>query len=486
MATGHSTADVAELYRSVINEVVNNVREAFLDEECGDDVLNHFKKEWEAKVKASKRVDWDGPARNAAQVTKAKRETTVAAARANMQQQNATATGTSSPSAGKSTTKVQPVQYLGGPSVGVPMVQATQGGQMMMTQAGMAAHIALPAQLAQQQQQIQQNQSSQQAMLGFQQVIISNSLAAAAAAQQQSQHQQQQYTTIMGGQHPGMFQHHHQQQLQGMQAGSIGPGNVILLQQGGQAYMAATGQPVTVQPRGARTGRAAIKSEIPQTDGISEPLSPIDLSNDQPCSSTTDNNNYQPPQNQRYMIRNRGASSKAAAELPQQEEVNPRQLRQRPKRTTTGAISKQDQANAPSSDGKKKRGRKSSITQLDGVNGLSDSSDSDDDDDDDGMDEDEEDILREAMKQHEGEDGDEEGGEGEDDDEPLNSDDDESEEGEDVEQGLDTGDNDNVVMCQFDKIHRARNRWKFVLKDGIMQLDGKDYAFNKAQGEAEW
>jgi transcription initiation factor TFIIA large subunit len=43
-----------------------------------------------------------------------------------------------------------------------------------------------------------------------------------------------------------------------------------------------------------------------------------------------------------------------------------------------------------------------------------------------------------------------------------------------------------VVVCQFDKITRARNKWKFQLKDGIMNLNGRDYVFQRATGEAEW
>lgn len=36
------------------------------------------------------------------------------------------------------------------------------------------------------------------------------------------------------------------------------------------------------------------------------------------------------------------------------------------------------------------------------------------------------------------------------------------------------------------QITRSRNRWKFYLKDGIMNLGGKDYVFQKANGDAEW
>ncbi|CAG2180255.1 unnamed protein product, partial [Oppiella nova] len=71
-------------------------------------------------------------------------------------------------------------------------------------------------------------------------------------------------------------------------------------------------------------------------------------------------------------------------------------------------------------------------------------------------------------------------GQGED-EEPLNSEDDVSDE--DPTELFET---DNVVVCQYDKITRSRNKWKFHLKDGIMNLQGKDYVFQKAVGDAEW
>lgn len=64
---------------------------------------------------------------------------------------------------------------------------------------------------------------------------------------------------------------------------------------------------------------------------------------------------------------------------------------------------------------------------------------------------------------------------------PLNSGDDVSEQ--DIPDLFDT---DNVIVCQYDKIHRSKNRWKFYLKDGVMCYGGKDYVFSKAVGEAEW
>ncbi|XP_071436490.1 stonin-1 isoform X2 [Pithys albifrons albifrons] len=64
---------------------------------------------------------------------------------------------------------------------------------------------------------------------------------------------------------------------------------------------------------------------------------------------------------------------------------------------------------------------------------------------------------------------------------PLNSGDDVSEQ--DIPDLFDT---DNVIVCQYDKIHRTKNKWKFYLKDGVMSFGGKDHVFAKAIGVAEW
>ncbi|KAM9382138.1 TFIIA-alpha and beta-like factor [Phaethornis superciliosus] len=64
---------------------------------------------------------------------------------------------------------------------------------------------------------------------------------------------------------------------------------------------------------------------------------------------------------------------------------------------------------------------------------------------------------------------------------PLNSGDDVSE-----QDAPDLFDTDNVIVCQYDKIHRSKNKWKFYLKDGVMSFKGKDHVFAKAIGDAEW
>lgn len=115
-----------------------------------------------------------------------------------------------------------------------------------------------------------------------------------------------------------------------------------------------------------------------------------------------------------------------------------------------------------------------SVPQLDGSNGSSDDDDNDDEsdgefpdgDDDVDISDDEEDKETDTNR---------------DDEDPLNSGDDVSN-----EESSEMFDTDNVVVCQYDKITRNRNKWKFHLKDGIMNINGQDYVFQKAVGDAEW
>ncbi|VAI23249.1 unnamed protein product [Triticum turgidum subsp. durum] len=71
---------------------------------------------------------------------------------------------------------------------------------------------------------------------------------------------------------------------------------------------------------------------------------------------------------------------------------------------------------------------------------------------------------------------------GEDDDEPpLNEDDDDDDDIDD-----DFVETQHLVLAQFDKITRTKNRWKCTLKDGIMHLNGRDVLFNKASREFDF
>ena len=114
------------------------------------------------------------------------------------------------------------------------------------------------------------------------------------------------------------------------------------------------------------------------------------------------------------------------------------------------------------------------IIQVDGAVDSSDEEGGDDEDDEDEDDDGDEDDDQDGE--------DDEGVE----EEPLGSEDDISD-----EDASDLFDTENVVVCQFDKITRAtgqgrRNMWKFHLKDGIMNLNGKDYVFQRALGMGEY
>ncbi|KAJ1045028.1 hypothetical protein NDA14_007148 [Ustilago hordei] len=70
------------------------------------------------------------------------------------------------------------------------------------------------------------------------------------------------------------------------------------------------------------------------------------------------------------------------------------------------------------------------------------------------------------------------------DDNEIGSDLDDSDD-EDADGGAD-GDNDDMVLCLYDKVQRVKNKWKCVLKDGVASIDGRDYLFAKCNGEFEW
>ncbi|KAG9014456.1 hypothetical protein FRB95_007140 [Tulasnella sp. JGI-2019a] len=70
----------------------------------------------------------------------------------------------------------------------------------------------------------------------------------------------------------------------------------------------------------------------------------------------------------------------------------------------------------------------------------------------------------------------------------LDDDDSENEEEEAgvVGNGADGAGPGDIVYCTYDKVQRVKNKWKCVLKDGIVSVNGKDYLFSKCSGEFEW
>jgi len=51
---------------------------------------------------------------------------------------------------------------------------------------------------------------------------------------------------------------------------------------------------------------------------------------------------------------------------------------------------------------------------------------------------------------------------------------------------VDSDEIEHILLCQYDKVTRTKNRWRVNLKDGIILANGKEYVFNKASGEFQW
>jgi transcription initiation factor TFIIA large subunit len=68
---------------------------------------------------------------------------------------------------------------------------------------------------------------------------------------------------------------------------------------------------------------------------------------------------------------------------------------------------------------------------------------------------------------------------------PLNEDDDDDDV-DDADQGDEEPATNHLVLAQFDKVTRSKNKWKCTLKDGIMHLNNRDILFVKATGEFEF
>ncbi|KAI8988183.1 transcription factor IIA, alpha/beta subunit [Mycotypha africana] len=45
---------------------------------------------------------------------------------------------------------------------------------------------------------------------------------------------------------------------------------------------------------------------------------------------------------------------------------------------------------------------------------------------------------------------------------------------------------EHIILCLYDKVTRTKNKWKCILKDGIMLVNGRDYLFHRANGDFEW
>lgn len=52
--------------------------------------------------------------------------------------------------------------------------------------------------------------------------------------------------------------------------------------------------------------------------------------------------------------------------------------------------------------------------------------------------------------------------------------------------GNENGGDADTILCLYDKVQRIKNKWKCVLRDGVANVDGKEYLFSRCNTEFEW
>ncbi|KAM4528910.1 transcription initiation factor IIA subunit 1 isoform 2-T2 [Fundulus diaphanus] len=376
MASSANSNQVPKLYRGVIEDVINEVRELFLDEGVDEQVLLELKTLWESKLQQSKAVEGFHTEEQAA-------------LQAAQQQQ------------------VHQVQQ-------VPQPAQTQ--QVILPP---------PQQQAPQQQVIVQDPKILQHMSA---TGMSAAATAATLALPTGVTPYQQLITNQG------------QILQVVRAPN---GTQYIIQQSQQPIVLQQQmQPGGVQAPVIQQVLAPLQGGLSQQTGvIIQPQQIVLASGNKVVQAAA-------------MVQQPGqAAMAAAAGAAQVQQVQQAQAAAAPQAPPQPQAQQQTQAQQPPM-----------MLQVDGAGDTSS------DEDEEEYDEDEE------------EEKDKDGGEdGQVEEEPLNSEDDVSE---DEDQEL--FDTENVVVCQYDKIHRSKTKWKFHLKDGIMNLNGRDFVFSKATGDAEW
>uniref|UniRef100_A0A4W5L158 General transcription factor IIA, 1 n=1 Tax=Hucho hucho TaxID=62062 RepID=A0A4W5L158_9TELE len=383
MASSANSNPVPKLYRSVIEDVINEVRELFLDEGVDEQVLMELKTLWENKLMQSKAVEGFHTEEQAALQAAAHQQAQQATQQAQAQQvllppqQQVTSWQSTRPTV---TSAPQQQVIVQDPKI-LQHMSATG-----MSAAATAATLALPTGVSPYHQLI----TSQGQILQF--VRAANGAQYIIQPQQQMVLQQQVLPQMQPG---GVQSPVIQQVLAPLQGGHPQQTGVII-------------QPQQIVLTGNKVQQNAQVMQMPGQPG-------------------------QVQQIQQQVQQVQQAQGGAAPGAPQQ------QAKQQP-------------------------------PMMLQVDGAGDTSSEDEDEEEEEYDEDED------------EDKDKDGGEdGQVEEEPLNSEDDVSD-----EEDQELFDTENVVVCQYDKIHRSKNKWKFHLKDGIMNLNGRDYVFSKAIGDAEW
>lgn len=360
------------IYRAVIDDVIKNVREAFLNEGVDDQVLQELKQLWENKLIQSRAIDYM-PTDVNVRVSLTYPHNIPQMQGHEQQQQPAS-------SHQQPTPQQQPSQ--------------STASQFVQNQAGQLVYV------------------SSHPTLGN----VGQMSGAAAQAAIALRNVTPQSTTLLPHQIAGLqqaqvIQVHQQGNQAASQQATMFPGYPVGRGPGGPRIIYA---PTQQQQQQQHQKPSQVKQQVIQVDGANDEeskLHPLDLPTSEPSSS----------------------GSKRLSKQKQPDEI---------------------------------------IIQLDGANDSSSDEFDDDDEDFDNYP-----VVAANNPTGSGE-GEEEIAEEED---PLCSEDDVSD-----EDPTDLFDTDNVVVCQYDKIARVRNRWKFHLKDGIMNLKNKDYVFHKANGDSEW
>ncbi|XP_045916841.1 transcription initiation factor IIA subunit 1 isoform X3 [Micropterus dolomieu] len=400
MASSANSNPVPKLYKSVIEDVINEVRELFLDEGVDEQVLLELKTLWENKLLQSKAVEGFHTEEQAA-------------LQAAQQQQ-------------------QQVQQ---------QVQQVQQQVQQVTQPTQAQQVILPPQ----QQQAPQQQVIVQDSKILQHMNATGMSAAATAATlalptgvtpyQQLITSQGQILQVVRA--PNGAQYIIQQ-----------PQQQILLQQ--QMQPGGVQAPVIQQVCSIRQVLAPLQGGLSQQTGVIIQPQQIVLASGNKVQGNT--------QVMQAAAMAQQTGQAATAQVQQVQQVQQAQ----------GAAAQQVAAQPQAQQQAQPQAQQPPMMLQ--VDGAGDTSSEEDEDEEEEYDEDEE------------EEKDKDGGEdGQVEEEPLNSGDDVSD-----EEDQELFDTENVVVCQYDKIHRSKNKWKFHLKDGIMNLNGRDYVFSKAIGDAEW
>ena len=67
----------------------------------------------------------------------------------------------------------------------------------------------------------------------------------------------------------------------------------------------------------------------------------------------------------------------------------------------------------------------------------------------------------------------------------IGSDLDDSEEEGDINADVED-DNMPLMLCLYEKVHRTKNKWRATMNHGIVCIDGREWVFEKGNGEYEW